>query len=196
MADTKPETKPETEQREVNLNGTSFKLDVKLDNRSRDKEDRGAFLALNPKTANVATLNQFIVAAGQVPLVGAVVRAINKIIGPASKAGFSEVTNADGTTTWTYDASKASAAIISAVADSVSSGKDELEAKLADARAAFEEYFDKNILPSMGAGKCPPPEVVNRMYVLKQAVHGIEAKLKVKTRTKKADKAEAAAAAK
>lgn len=190
MADETPKTTTQS----VRLNSETFTFDVKLDNRS--KEDKGAFLALDPKKADIALVNRFAVAAGQGPLVAAFVKAINKIVGPASKDAFEEKVGADGNTTWVFDTSKASNVILSAIAESVSAAKDELESRLADARKAYDEFFQASIMPLMAGGKVVPGELVNRLAQLQAGVYSIEKKLAGKARKPKAAAAPAPAPAK
>lgn len=176
---------PKTQTVAVRLGPETFNLAVRLDNRS---DDKGAFLALDPKTVDVGILNRFIVAAGQGPLVAAVVKAFNKIIGPASKEAFTE-TEKDGKVDYQLDNAKASNIILTAIAESVSAAKDELEAKLAQAREVYEKFFGESVMPLMAAGRVVPPEVVARMGTLRMEVETINKKLTGKTRPKKADKA-------
>lgn len=176
---------PKTQTVAVRLGPETFNLAVRLDNRS---DDKGAFLALDPKTVDVGILNRFIVAAGQGPLVAAAVKAFNKIIGPASKEAFTE-TEKDGKVDYQLDNAKASNIILTAIAESVSAAKDELEAKLAQAREVYEKFFGESVMPLMAAGRVVPPEVVARMGTLRMEVETINKKLTGKTRPKKADKA-------
>lgn len=185
------DTNTKTEIQSVKLGSETFEFEVKLDNRS--KEDKGAFLALPAKKADIALVNRFAVAAGQGPLVAAFVRAINKIVGPASKEAFNEVNTPDGKTVWQFDASKASNVILGAIADSVSAAKDELEAKIAEARGAYEAFFDASVVPLMASGRVVPAEIVNKMATLRTAVAVLEKKLAGKTRPKKAAAAPAPA---
>ena len=181
---------PKTQTVPIRLGPETFNLAVKLDNRSEDA--KGPFLALDSKTVDVGILNRFIVAAGQGPLVAAAVKAFNKIIGPASKEAF-VATEKDGKVDYQLDNAKASNIILTAIAESVSAAKDELEAKLAQAREVYEKFFGESVMPLMAAGRVVPPEVVARMGTLRMEVETINKKLTGKTRPKKADKAPAPA---
>lgn len=178
---------------DINLNGTSVKVLQRLAG-AKSQTPGAPFVVLEPGELDAPGLLKLFTALGAKACQSLAVKALNRVIGPATGDAFVQVTDADGKVSYKFDAGKCSALTLEAVADSVTADKSQLEDDIAAKRDELDQHMETAVLAKLAKNQPVSPADVNRATQLKMEISRLLSKLNKRSKSKAKDAAEAPAA--